>query len=182
MWVYISGFRPSTVLHSGHRWTTSLHDFMKNGKKQQPKKPPTKKTTQHMNHVEPPIRYSLLVTTCCPHDEHTTSCEWRWKNEFVLNEALLGWVTTGEGADGCPIRIEKDYIEKPKGKWKIEGYLPTWYTAWLSAAGHGGGGGGGGSGCGFSLCCSSCMLFTLACWSLWMTLNYFIDSKLVSYL
>jgi hypothetical protein len=26
------------------------------------------------------------------------------------------------------------------------------------------------------------MLFTLACWSLWMTLNYFIDSKLVSYL
>lgn len=98
--------RPSTALHWGHLWTTALHDFKKNGIKQQPRKPPTQKTTQHMNHVEPLIWCTVLVTTCCWHDPHTVSCEYLWKMGPVLTLTLAGSITTGEDKDGCSIRIK----------------------------------------------------------------------------
>jgi hypothetical protein len=104
---YIAVFRPSTAPHSGHRWTTSLHDFIKNGMKQQ-RKPPTKNTTQHIHHVLPLMRYSVLVTTCCRQDEHMTCCRYRWNWVTVAIETSGGWTTTGAGKDDWSVNKLQD--------------------------------------------------------------------------
>ena len=96
------GFRPSTVPQSGHRWTTSLHDFIRNGIKQQTK-PPTKKTTQHIHHVPPLIRYSVLVITCCWHDLHKACCRYRWKLTTFPSATSVGWTIVGEGSGGWSV-------------------------------------------------------------------------------
>lgn len=75
----------------------------------QQRRPPTKKTTQHIHHVPPPTRYSVRVTTNWRQDLQNTCCRCRCNSGSGWTSISEGRVIIGHAAGSCP-RIEKKNV------------------------------------------------------------------------